>query len=364
MDNVTSTEAFIAGRNSSSLVHHDDVACPFIPLSRGTFEYLTYILNGVLTPVACVVGFVGNLIGLIIVRKKSKVQKHNFHFYMKTLFANNMAFCLVTLALLLRYVVGKFDVYFANLLERYLGIANLYLTKVFSHFTVAIIIMMSLERLFSVLKPYTFLQFCIFTHPRRVLATSFVIFSIYLLPVTFCCEYVAYMDHKNKTFYQVQPRAEIWTFFHFFAFVHSIGLYLFLPLCVLVINILIPIAYYSYTKRCEITSYNGAKRIQQTKITAVTFSIIILHLLLSLPSLFAMNLSFINNTYSSVGRFEYVFYFFMSIGLFLTQINCVCDCVVYCLFEKEFWLRFRGLYCINVEQKPRDHTDAFTLKEQ
>lgn len=364
MDNALSTNISTENRNASTLEFPDSVDEPFIPLSKETFEYLTYILNSILSPAVCVFGLVGNLVGIIIARRKcSKVRTQNFQFYIQALFVNNIALCLATIGFLLRYVIENFDFYLANSIDRFIKVASLYLIKVFSHFAVGIIIMMSLERLFSLLRPYTFSQFCLFRHPRRIMGVGFFISGVYLLPLAFCCETWTFTNNENQTVYEIVPRANFRMVFSFFVFFHSIALFFVSPFFIFIINISIPIAYFGYTRRISKSPQENVRRKQQTKITVLTFSIVIFYLLLSIPSLFGLSLSFVDSRYSAIGSFYFIFDFFMSFGLFMTQANCGCDCVIYFLFSTKWLLKLKRVCCKNKKCKQNDLSTVVTPQE-
>lgn len=332
--------------NVSTKENGTDGDVPFIPLSKETFEFLIYIFRSILTPAISVIGLAGNSAGLIFLRKELQHQKHNFHMYMQILLANNLALSLVSIVHVMPHVINYYDFYLSNSVERYFGSASLYLYKLFTHFTALIIIIMSFERLMSLIRPLTFSEIFLFRRPRLFLLLGFVLISIFLLPLPLCCEYVPLINYENKTVFYRFPREDFMWFIGYFVFAQSLLLHFLAPVCILLINVSIPIAYYGYTKRLVKKLKSDEKRQQhQTKITTVTLMIVILYLLLSFPSMFAQSLDFIDEGYNYNGRFEHVFMFFISVGNFMTMLNSACDCAIYVFTSNSFLLKFELLCC-------------------
>lgn len=114
-----------------------------------------------------------------------------------------------------------------------------------------------------------------------------------------------------------------------------------IPLFVLVLNVSIPMAYCRYRKLCsKVVTARPVHNQHQNRITAIMFSIIILYLLLSLPSMLAIILQFYDQDYSPFGRYSYVHHFLMNLGSILTQVNAARNCLIYVSISKDLWLKF------------------------
>ena len=325
---------------------------PLFPFSKADLEKITHIVKSVLTPVASALGLSGNLFALNVLRKESHSQKHNFNFYMRTLLITDLIFSFFIFLYTLPAIVENYDFYLANRMERSIDPVWIYFNKVLTHFSATLLIVMSMERLFALLRPLTFPDMFLFKHPRLVLFIALALFFVAMLPYPLCCRTEAILDNTNNTLLVMRERANWKPFMDPFVFSQTLLLYLVAPVIILIINFSIPIAYYRYTKSCaSLIAADSKRREQQHKILAITVSIVVLFVLLSIPNMIGMTLDFVNADYSFFGKYAYVFKFLMNFGLFMTSVNKACNCVIYVLISNRFWLRFKGMCLVNCRRQ-------------
>jgi len=365
MENLWSTETPLTESNGTSVtyyelypdvysgVQHEDDEGPIIPLTIEQFDEFIFVVRFFLIPISSIIGTIGNVYGLYVLRRDATSQKNNFFFYMFALLLENAVQCANAIIYDIPWIVMRYDADLGNRLEKYTLQTTVYFTKVFNHFAASILIQMSSERLFSLLQPFSFQQIWLFKHARRVSLIAFIVYSLSLLPFPLCCQ-VTSIQEGNATILVLMERGPGWAILmDQYVFYQAVFLSIILPMIILTLNASIPLAYYRYTKNAEMKSQmknDSKRRQQQTKITIVTLSTAISYFVLSIPNMIAFALDFYDDDYDYFGKFSYIFNFFITLGTFLTNINAICDCIIYVAVSSETWVKFSTRCCGSSEQ--------------
>ena len=320
---------------------------PFIPVTVEMYERFLFVVKVIIIPALCILGMVGNGVGLVVLRQDSRLHSHNFHVYMCGLMLSHMAASVTNLLFGIPNIINIYDYYMANFLLQNMRPIAIYLTKLFDNFAACILLMMSAERLMSLLQPLTFRNTWVLKFSRIILLVGFLLISVVLLPFPLCCSPLKFVNSENKTEYRFAERSLFWKdFMNQFVFIASIVQYFIFPLCILFVNCGIPIAFYRYNKLCIVTIHADVQRSQQqSKLTILVVCIVVLYLVMSIPNMFGLTLDFFNDEYSFSGRYAHIFYFFGCITTVLTHLNYACDCMIYIFSIRRFRRRIQELCC-------------------
>lgn len=320
---------------------------PFIPITKEMYLRFLYAVKVVLTPALCTLGLLGNIAGLVILRKGKRLHNRNFCIYIGALMTSYVIRCLDSLTYSIPHIVNIYDYYLANFLLQHMRVACVYVEKVVDYFSASIMLVMSFERLLALIKPLTFREMCLTRYPRCIVLACSILFSISMLPYALCCSVLEFVNSDNKTEFSFHERSAYWkNFMDTYAFIASLGLYCIAPFFILLINVAIPVAFYRYNSyfTCTIQAETQRKA-QQTRLTAMVFCIVTLYLLLSIPRLFAICMDFANDEYSFSGRYQHVFYFFIQLGYLMSHLNTICDSFIFIFMSQRLHYVLKILCC-------------------
>lgn len=328
---------------------------PFIKISEETFKQTTFIVKVILTPVVCVLGIIGNSIGLVVLRHDSQLQSPSFYVYMRAL----MTFHIVTAVNRIVFTIPNFieiyNYYLGNYLASHYGRIRLYVDKLFSCLSAGVLTAMSTERLRALLNPFTFKNIWLSKYPFRVVAVMFIMFAVFLIPFTVCCKPTTFVNSENRTEYRTRERSDFWKhFMDEYVMIETIVQHYVAPLCVLTANLAIPIVYYRYLNSTVLAdNVTTPRKKQQKKMTTIVLCIVALYLLMSVCPMFALTLDYVNEEYSFSGRHSAVYYFFMMLGKFFEHVAAAFDCIIYIFVSKHFWRIFLIKFCKRCVHRPK-----------
>lgn len=327
---------------------------PFIPITVEMYKQFSVAVYVILIPLLCTVGLIGNVTGLILLRKDANMQSSSFYSYMSALMGAHIARNVLSLINSIPQFAYVYDFYLGNYIEQHIRRQTIYFAKLLDTFSASVLFFMSLERLFALIRPITFKDKWFSRNPRLTLTLAFLTFAVWAIPFPSCCEIRSSLNSDNKTFYFLRERNTVWkNFMNIYVLVSSIIQYYFAPISILIVNIAIPIAYFRYQKVISQDELDFRRSSQQKKITSVVLSIGVLYLLMSVPSMFANTLDYIDEDYSFSGRYSHIYFFFTRLGTLLMHVNTACDCIVYIFVSKRFWLLFKRILCHCCFQKEK-----------
>lgn len=360
MDGIFTTEGDLQHLDNVSAAQPIDAYSePFIKISEETVKQTTFIVKLILTPVVCVLGIIGNSIGLVVLCHDYQLQSPSFYFYMRAL----MAFHIVTAVNRIVFTIPDFieiyNYYLGNYLASHYGRIRLYVDKLFSCLSAAVLTAMSTERLRALLNPLTCKNIWLSKYPFRVVAVMFILFAVFLIPFTVCCKPTAFLNSENRTEYRRRERSDFWKrFMDEYVMIETIVQHYVAPLCVLTVNLAIPMVYYRYLNSTILTDNVTTRKKQQKKMTTIVLCIVALYLLMSVCPMFALTLDYVNEEYSFSGRHSVVYYFFMMLGKFFEHVAAAFDSVIYIFVSKHFWRIFVIRFCKRCVRRPKSFSSV------
>lgn len=319
---------------------------PLFTLSKEAYENFGFISKLFVRPIICVLGLIGNLLGFGVLWKDTKQQKLSIYLYLCSLTSFDTAYLFVGLVRAIPQFIALYNDKEANYIEEHMKLGSIYVDMVLSHTTVAIIIVMSIERLMALVRPFTVKHAWIAKYPRRIIVLCFLFNIFFLLPYPIFFE-VDYYDASNTTVYFLKFKESATEFMDKFMLLQTIVDFI-IPECVLLFTNTAIAVMYSRTMRHRETTLNMMSQglmNKQTKITAAVFLITFMYFLLSLPNLFIKLMAFVDPEYSFNGKYKLVFWLFIDISNLFTYINAANDFVIYILVSNHYRRVFLRMYC-------------------
>lgn len=339
---------------------------PIFHISPTAFRQFALAVNVILTPIICTAGLIGNSIGLIVLSKDPNKKSMTIYTYLISLMAVDVAYLALGFGVAVLDAIEYHDWYLGNLIIRNGWRYIAYVHTVLKHMFSSLLLFMSIERLMSLLRPYTVKDSFVSKYPKRIITICFIVFSLYLIPWAAAFETTSFEDSKNRTVYMNYIDEGYQEFFEYYSYFETAMLHCMCPLTVLLLNISIAVAYSKFLRQRS-SNLKSAQSIEgQNKITAVVLCVAGLYVILSLPSLLIQTLIFFDKDYTFYGRFKLQFFVLVFLGDLLVRINAANDFYMYILISS----RYRGMLNTNfckcfkerghpaIESKYKDDSDT------
>lgn len=299
------------------------------------FKIYAFITNIIATSIVCILGITGNSLGVLILWHGLKFRKQSIHCYMIALMTFDNVYLMIGLIVATGSIIQEYDFWLATTMFVHLSFMTGYLDIVFYHASSSMLIVMALERLNALVRPFTVKESWLSLHPIKIIVsiTGFNIIFALPFPISFR---IVERPVGNLTFYNIQRKDELRQFYDQYNFIETFisGLY---PIIMLVLNIAIPIAYCRVTNKRRVTLPNkSVDDTQQFKITMTVLWISVLYTILAVPKLFLQVLFYMDNNYNFDGIFVSTFYFLTFAGDILARLNAANDFFIYVLVSKRY----------------------------
>lgn len=326
---------FITTETSSQT--HDDEE-PSLYISNETFEKFSLISGIIITPIICVLGIIGNTIGLALLCKTSRIGRLSFHNYMLALLTIHLMTLLVGLVRWIPAMIKTRDRYLGNYTEEHMRVLCVYIDFVLLHISSFILITMSVERLLSLVRPFTFKAFCPTRHPRMTIFVCTMISITYLFPFALFFTVDSSLNADNQTEFFMTVKDNWKEEMNSMLYVETTIIHFVCPAAVLVLNIAIPAVFYQSLKTNAVYfRYETARGKQLKKMTGIVLSITGTYFLLSLPNMSAHILTMTSDQYKFNGQHRNVFYLFIGLGNIFFYLNAGGAAVIYILSSRRGW---------------------------
>ena len=315
---------------------------PMFAIPPEVYQTFNLVVNIILTPLICLLGIVGNAVGIYIIKKDSDSKKHTIYIYMLSLMTFDIGLLVVGIVACVSETIKYYDVYLGNFLLEYCPPCKGYGIVVLKHVTAILLIIMSIERWMSLVFPYTVKQSVLSKYPRTIVATSFIFSAVYIIPFVAGTRVVPVIDATNRTIYVGTVDEDYFEVFFVYTYIETTILHYIAPLGVLVFNVLIIITYSRLVK--QRTSVKPSQITDnQRKITLVVLGVASLYVMLSLPNMFVQTLIFIDEDYSFYGTQWLTFRFFIDLGDLMSRINAASDFFMYILVSSHYRAIFQSM---------------------
>ena len=307
---------------------------PIFNITPEFYKQFGFILNTILTPLVCIPGLIGNIVGLFILGKDPNKKKLTIYTYLISLMIFDIVYLILGLSVTATEAIAVFDYYLGNLVVETYGIYRGYKDIVLNHISSILLIFMSLERLMALMCPFTAKNSWLAKYPKLIVTVSSIVLAGYTIPFLTSLTLVPFSNFENRTEYAVRVRPGYVNMFQKFMFFETIILHFVAPLVVMILNILIAVAYSRFLK--QRSNVKSSQTDAQKKITVVVLCVATLYVVLSIPNLIAKTFMFIDSDYSFVGRFKLTFFFFIYIGDLLARINAAIDFFIYIMVSSRY----------------------------
>ena len=330
---MQSTELDMSANVSTSIFPTTDhpemyVRQSLFVITPSLLREISLYMNGIITPIICLVGLAGNSVGLWILRREPDKNRMTIYTYMFALMFTDNIYLFLGLLAPIQEILNWYDPILALTMQSYLLVYRGYTFIVLKHITSFLLIIMSFERLMAVLKPFTSKDSYLSRHPGAAITITVIVSAIYMIPFFIGFRVVTIRNPQNITIHTTIIESWYFDVFIVYTYVETVILHYICPAMVLSLNIMIAIVYARHTKqRSSMTMSKSSSN--QTKITAIVLSVAVMYIVLSMPSLFLQTLIFIDDNYSFYGRHRLTFFFLVNLGDFLGRINSATDFFMY-----------------------------------
>ena len=308
-----------------------------------SFAFYTHLI---VTPVLCIFGIVFNALGFGVIWPDVKQQKMSIYTYLCTLTLSDMIYLLIGLIRTIPTILKSLDIENAAYFEEHMKRWSIYFDMVFSHTSLALILVMSFERMLALVRPLKVKRTWFAKYPFGIIALCFFANVLFLLPFIVYFE-VASFSVGNTTAYFIRFNPSVEEEMERYHVAQTIVDYFIPAVCLLVTNITIPIKYYRITQsrktKFSDTAQNFTSR--QMKVTLTVFAVTLMYFLLSVPNLTIKILSFVDTDYSFDGKHKLVFWFAIDLSNLFAYINAANDCIIYVLVSDYYRGVFKRKYC-------------------
>ena len=321
-------------------------------ISEDTVKNFNTATKTFVNPAVCLLGFVGNSLGVGVLLRQARTQKLSIFWYLTALTLLDVVFLALGIIWVLPSIFMVYNPDLGRYLAQYMRLGLVYVDMNFTHSARFIVVVMSCERLVSVLKPLHVKETWLAMYPVRIIILCLIFNALFLLPVLINAKVVT-MQGGNTTEYMFTFR-NYETFMAPFMVVQVV-VQSFIPLIFLVpINIAIPLQYYriSAKRRSVLNVASNEAMNQQGKITATVMVITFMYILLSAPLIAIKLLQFVNPDFNMNGKYRIVLWFIIDLSKFLAYLNAANDFVIYFVVSNSYRAVFKELYCGRCRGKP------------
>lgn len=317
---------------------------PIINISPETFTIMVLIINGILTPIVCVVGFIGNSVGLWVLYKDPNNRRQTIYTYMFALMTFDNLFLLAGLSSAAVEVAGSFDQKLGQEMLNYVIIFGGYVFVMLKHVSAFLLIVMSYERLMALWKPFRAKDSYLSKHPAIIITIIVVVSAVYIIPFFAGFRIVSYQTMDNITSHTTIIVPGYFPVFNVYTYIETIILHYICPALVFILNVMIIVVYSRHKKQRSSMRMNRSSD-NQIKMTVIILFVACTYVILSLPNLFLQTLIFVDDNYSFYGKYNMIFHLFTSLGDLLARINAGTDFFVYVFVSNHYRSVIGTLVC-------------------
>lgn len=319
-------------------------------ITREFYTLYKLIINLGVTPVVCLFGLCGNSVGIFVLRIDPKSRSLSVYPYMFALMVFDSALLLLGLLIAIGTYIEYFEPRLGMCVLSYFAFAAGYVDFLTYHSSSVILIVMSVERVYALVRPFTVKQFLLAKYQTQIIFVVFVFYALFLLPIPFCFEVLTtktVVKNETVTSCLLKTKPSLVDFHDRYNTAETIISCVY-PFVVLIINIAIPIAYSRALQQrakafpnVPVSSQNN----QHFKVTMVVLWIAVMYVLLSSPRLIKHTLALINRDYNSQGRYKDTFYTLLFTTDVLKRVNAANDFLIYILVSKRYRKIFLLRFC-------------------
>ena len=326
-------------------------------ISEAAIRKFSEVTKGYVNPLLSLIGFLGNILGIGVLWRQSKQQKLSIFLYLGALTLFDIIFLLSGIINSTHIFVRPYNPDLSKYLVASMRLGLAYVDNILLHSSRMMVLVMSCERLMSVVRPLHVKNTWLVKYPAKITL------AILLFNMTFSLPLV--INGKVVTFTVNNATEYVFTFRNYDNFmsqywVVEATVHSFIPMVFMIgINIAIPIAFYksSVKHRSTLNTSSNNTVNQQRKITATVMAITILNIFLSLPIIGLKLLQFIEPNFNMHGSHRLVFWLIADITKLLAYVNAGNDFIIFFIVSNNYRQLFRAMYCSCCPGKKRQYRE-------
>ena len=313
---------------------------PAIP--EADVKVFSHITRSFINPSLGIIGFVGNILGVGVLWRQARQQKLSIFWYLCALTIADIVFLALAVVDGIPRVVSAFDKELSKYLIAHFRTGLTFVDNTLLHTARFIVVLMSCDRLVTVVNPLHVTDSCFSKYPLRIVIGC-LIFNVIIASPLVIFSTVITLEKDNITEY-------VFTFRNYDNFmaqwwIAEAVIHNFIPMFILIpVNIAIPLMFYRTTTRIRRRlNKEGSK--QQGKVTATVLAITIMYTFLSIPLMVMKLFQYINPDFNMQGKYRLYFWFMADMSKCLAYINAATDFIVYFLVSNNYRVVFKSMYC-------------------
>lgn len=311
-----------------------NVTTPGFEVKKATFaippevvKVFAEIVNAYATPVICFVGVFGNVVGLFVIRKDPDKKNRSVYTYLIALFAIDTSFLCLGFCITITHFIEQNDKSVGSLLRTVLFVFGGYMAVFLKHASAAVLILMSIERVLSLIEPYNIKDYLIYKYPRIYILVSLLISALYIIPLHLCMRIDSFESLDNLTIYYVYIEPNYFKLFIVYSYIEK---------TCFVLNSSTHRADFKHCNSCLIlpiyktvvNTTQGTRTLVQNNISLIS-RLALCTLYFICQSYFSKLCFLLMTATASMGTRVKAFFLFL--GDFLARINAATDFVIYIL---------------------------------
>ena len=300
-------------------------------VSDALYSYFEFYIYNFIIPITSIIGLVGNVLASIIMVKTASQYRQSIYIYMSSLTITDSLYLAVMILRCFFHIWKNFDAAKASEIEATLLAPIIFMDLSLSSISVLIIIVMSIERRYAIVKPLTVRETWVARYPVQIIIAIVIIVIVSVIPLPLCIGVVTDVNADNVTVYSAGIKSEMVEFFDLYVLIETI-LLSYIPFFLLIpLNVAIVVGFRSVVrKRREELPGNAVIPTQQLRVVITVSVIMIMYILFTAPLISVQTLSAIEPKFSLAGEESNTFWLFQDIGNTFVTINAA--------------TRLRGLY--------------------
>ena len=317
-----------------------------LAISESAVKTFSHIARTYISPIVGIIGFTGNSLGVGVLWRQAKQQKLSIFWYLCTLTMIDAFFLGLAIIDGIPYaIVPAFDKELAKYLIAHFRLGLAYCDITCIHTARYVVLVMSCERLISVVRPLHVKDTWFAKYPGRMMFACVFFNAVFLLPVLILATIVT-----KTTDGQIEYIFTFKSYDTFFAqyWVVEAVVHSFIPMFFMVaINIAIPVQVYRASAKLRHSRSASSKDSgsHQGKITITVMAITLMYIFLSIPLLVVKILQYIEPDFNMTGKYRLVFWFIADLGKLLAYFNSANDFIVFFVVSNNYRAVFKSMYC-------------------
>lgn len=310
----------------------------------------SFVIHVYINSAVCFLGLFSNTLGVYVVTKDYKYNRTSIYQYMIVLMLVDNLYLFVEISRILESIARVFDFYLHNYISNNAPMVVAFIDMTAFHLSSIVLVLMALERLNALVRPFTVKQSWFARYPRQIILVVFVIVVIYFLPYPFCFEVLRYTNQENRTVYLLQTKTDLVNFYGKYSFAETIVTCVY-PVVLLIINIAVPVILRRVVQKRKSELRTSLHETRQLKIAVIVLWIAFLYTLFSIPKIISQCLTYLDYDYQFDGKYAATFNFLLATGDLFQVLNSANDFFIYILISKRDRRLLRQMFCRKCNQR-------------